>query len=55
VGGFDFGWRAVVELAVDAVLVEPGHPPTGGEFEVLESFPVPAVGLWRRVCNRGWS
>ena len=44
---FDFGGSEVVELAVDALLVEPRHPPARGDLEVIESSPRAAVGAQR--------
>jgi hypothetical protein len=40
---FDFARRQVTELAMQSLLVEPGHPPTRGDLEVVEPSPVPAV------------
>jgi hypothetical protein len=42
--GFDFGRRAVVELAVQSLLVEPRHLGAGGDLEVVEALPGAAVG-----------
>ena len=47
---FNFGWRQVAEFAVLVLLVEPRHPPTRGDLEVVEPPPVSAVaGQHRRV------
>ena len=43
VGVFDLGGGEVAELAVEALVVEPGHPPAGRELEVIEASPVPSV------------
>jgi hypothetical protein len=37
VGGFDLGRGGVVQLAVDALLVELGHPAAGGDLEVVQA------------------
>ncbi len=42
VGVFDVDGGEVVEFAVEAFVVEP-HPPAGGDLEIVEPAPVPAV------------
>ena len=44
VGRFDLGWRVVVELAVEPVLVAPTDPAAGRYLEVVESPPRSSVG-----------
>src|SRR5215207_6192167 len=44
----DFGGGEVVEFAVDALVVEPGHPTAGGDLKVVDSAPGTAV-----VCEGG--
>ncbi len=43
----DFGRGEVVELAVEALLVEPADPAAGGDLEVVEAAPVATVGSQR--------
>ncbi len=40
----NFGWSLIAEFTVKPLVIEPGYPHAGGQFEILEALPRAAVG-----------